>query len=90
MLAAMKLHDYLCLDYGNGRRVAKATGLTPAFLSQIALGVRGVPAARAASIETATGGAVRRWDMRPHDWHRIWPELIEADGAPDVPAEQAA
>jgi DNA-binding transcriptional regulator YdaS (Cro superfamily) len=34
------------------------------------------------AIERATDGVVRRWDLRPDDWHRIWPELIGADGAP--------
>lgn len=28
---------------------------------------------------------VNPWDLRPLDWHRIWPELIGAEGAPDVP-----
>lgn len=37
-------------------------------------------------IERATQGAVRRWDLRPNDWHRIWPELIGAEGAPAVPS----
>jgi DNA-binding transcriptional regulator YdaS (Cro superfamily) len=37
------------------------------------------------SIERATDGLVRRWDLRPDDWHRIWPELIGAEGAPAVP-----
>jgi hypothetical protein len=32
--------------------------------------------------------SVRRWDLRPDDWHRIWPELVGADGAPQVPADQ--
>ena len=27
------------------------------------------------SIERATGGAVTRQDLRPDDWHLIWPEL---------------
>jgi DNA-binding transcriptional regulator YdaS (Cro superfamily) len=36
------------------------------------------------SIERATEGAVRRWDLRPDDWHLIWPELIGAEGAPEV------
>lgn len=36
------------------------------------------------AIEKATDGMVRRWDLRTDDWHRIWPELIGADGAPDV------
>ena len=85
----MELLDYLRMERGNARRVSERVGLTPAFLSQIALGVRGVPAERAASIESATGGAVRRWDMRPNDWHRIWPELIGAEGAPAVVTEAA-
>lgn len=41
----------------------------------------------AVAIERATGGVVRRWDLRPDDWARIWPELIGTDDAPDV--EQA-
>lgn len=39
------------------------------------------------AIERATGGAVRRWDLRPEDWHRIWPELIGTDGAPSVESQ---
>lgn len=35
------------------------------------------------AIETATQGAVTRRDLRPDDWHRIWPEL-----AIDANAEQ--
>ena len=30
----------------------------------------------AVAIEKATGGLVTRQDLRPDDWHRIWPELI--------------
>lgn len=41
----------------------------------------------ATAIEVATEGAVRRWDTRPDDWHRIWPELISE---PDAPAIEAA
>lgn len=41
------------------------------------------------AIERATEGAVRRWDLRPDDWHRIWPELIGAEGAPEVAAVEA-
>lgn len=43
----------------------------------------------AVRVEQATAGAVMRWDLRPADWHRIWPELITAEGAPPVPAEEA-
>jgi hypothetical protein len=43
----------------------------------------------AARIEVESGGGVRRWDMRPDDWHLIWPELVKAKGAPRV-VKQAA
>lgn len=42
------------------------------------------------AIERATSGNVRRWDLRPDDWHLIWPELIGADGAPVVTSEAKA
>jgi DNA-binding transcriptional regulator YdaS (Cro superfamily) len=36
-----------------------------------------------ATIERVAG--IRRWHLRPDDWHRIWPELVGAEGAPPVP-----
>jgi DNA-binding transcriptional regulator YdaS (Cro superfamily) len=54
---------------------------------------RGVPLAYCGRVERATGGAVRRWHMRPKDWFCIWPELIDAEGAPPVkprPSEREA
>jgi DNA-binding transcriptional regulator YdaS (Cro superfamily) len=36
---------------------------------------RRVPAAHCVVIERATNGAVTRRDLRPDDWHLIWPEL---------------
>ncbi len=38
-------------------------------------------------IERHSGARVRRWHLRPADWHRIWPELIGAQGAPIVAPE---
>lgn len=38
--------------------------------------------AHCVSIERATDGAVTRRDLRPDDWHLIWPELAEAATAP--------
>ena len=32
-------------------------------------------------LERATGGLVTRRDSRPDDWHLIWPELAEKEGA---------
>lgn len=50
---------------------------------------QGIPVGRlielGADIERA--GGKPRWDLRPYDWHRIWPELIGAAGAPPVPCD---
>ena len=50
----------------------------------------GVPPEHCAAIEKATNKAVRRWDLRPDDWHHIWPELVGEDGAPEAPAKAEA
>lgn len=47
-----------------------------------------VPPEYGAAIEDATG--VMRWELFPDRWHRIWPELIGAEGAPPAPADQQA
>lgn len=38
------------------------------------------------AIEGITGRLVMRWDLRPYDWHLIWPELVSCGGSPPVPA----
>ncbi len=40
--------------------------------------------------ERNSGAKVMRWDLRPDDWHQIWPELIGRKGAPAVPKQEAA
>ena len=40
-------------------------------------------------VERLSGRRVMRWDLRPDDWHRIWPELIGKKGAPAVPKSEA-
>lgn len=47
-----------------------------------------VPPQMCPRIVAITDGAVRHWHLRPDDWYLIWPELIGADGAPDVPAAE--
>ena len=37
---------------------------------------RGIPVTKCAQLEVITGGAVTRLEMRPEDWHLIWPELV--------------
>lgn len=50
---------------------------------------KGIPDGRmpeiAPLVEAASGGRWKRWDLLPTTWHRIWPELIGAPGAPAVP-----
>lgn len=41
-----------------------------------------VPLEYCARLEKAADGAVMRWDMRPDDWHLIWPELRKHKDAP--------
>jgi DNA-binding transcriptional regulator YdaS (Cro superfamily) len=75
-----------------GSQVALAArlGVTKAAVNQWKGGGREVPLQHCAAIEIATGRMVMRWHLRPDDWHRIWPELIGAEGAPPVPTAQAA
>jgi DNA-binding transcriptional regulator YdaS (Cro superfamily) len=72
---------------GGTATVARRLAVAPASVSEWRQ--KGIPAGRrielGADIERATG--VPRWHLRPHDWHRIWPELIGTEGAPPVPAE---
>ena len=35
-------------------------------------------------IEKASSQSVMRWDLRPLDWHKHWPELIGKPGAPEL------
>lgn len=72
------------------RQLAQAHGLDERYLYQCLTGRRQMDAATARSVEEASAGALRRWQLRRNDWHRIWPELVGADGAPAVPAEAAA
>ena len=83
------LLDYLLAERGRMARVANDAGISAAYLSQIANGVRPVPLEHAAQLEKACENNVRRWQMVPSSWHRIWPELIGAEGAPAVPTEEA-
>ncbi len=53
-------------------------------------GLRKFPVEFCAPLEGMCGGVVRRWEMRPHDWHQIWPELINTPGAPPVPTLENA
>lgn len=46
-------------------------------VSRWASGRRKVPIERCILIEQYTKGVVTRKDLRPDDWHLIWPELLD-------------
>ncbi|NHC63197.1 transcriptional regulator [Paenalcaligenes suwonensis] len=71
----MKLLDYVSQKHGGQSELARTLGIPPQLVYQWARCVRQVPAERCAEIERATNGEVTRKDLRPDDWHRIWPEL---------------
>lgn len=70
---------------GGPARVASALGVSTQAVCFWRDGKRGLPAEHCAEIERLCGGAVRRWHLRPADWHVIWPELVGTEGAPDLP-----
>lgn len=78
----MQLSTYLCGVRGRLVGLASAIDMSPAYLSQIANGTRPARAAVCVAIERATRGEVTRRDLRPCDWHLIWPELVSAGASP--------
>lgn len=85
----MLLRTYLADRHGAQTELANKVGCPPQLMWQWAHGRRPVPVARAPSIELATERQVMRWDLRPDDWHLLWPELIGQEGAPAVPQPAA-
>ena len=73
----MDLDTYLRSGTETAASMAAKLGVTPAFVSHWRTGFRPIPVERCAAIEQATNGAVTRKDLRPNDWHLIWPELAE-------------
>jgi len=69
---------------------AAAIDVSPQLVSFMRKGERSVPPDKAPLICSLTGGKVKRWELRPDDWHLIWPELIGTDGAPPAPAANDA
>lgn len=69
---------------------ATSCGTTLGHLRNTIYGIRPLAPEACVLFERNSQGAVRRWDLRPDDWHRIWPELIGAEGAPEVPGEAKA
>ena len=73
---------------GSQAALAEKLGVTRGAVNQWKSPDRFVPLEHCAAIERATNGAVTRRDLRPDDWHRIWPELVTAEFP--APADKAA
>lgn len=87
----MRLLDYIKRFCADGRAAfALKVGTTVGHLNNVAYGQRVPSAALAKQIAVVTDGQVPEWDLRPSDWHRIWPELVGAEGAPAPEAANAA
>lgn len=70
----MDLHSYLTTTE-TAAALAARLDVSPGLVSQWRSGATAVTPERCIEIEHATGGAVTRRELRPGDWHRIWPEL---------------
>lgn len=88
----MNLRTYLdSRPRGGLTELAATLSISTVYLSQLAVRQDGrVPSPElCVQIERATDGMVKRWDLRPDDWWRIWPELVGKKGAPKVPEARA-
>ena len=70
--------------------LAEKVGVHEQYLYQCLTGRKAMKPEEAVRVERESGKTVRRWDLRPEDWHRIWPELIGQPGAPEVTTAQGA
>lgn len=66
--------DKAC-DLVGPANLARLLGVTPQAINEWKKKKRPIPLDRCTQIEQATNGAVTRKDLRPDDWHLIWPEL---------------
>lgn len=77
-LLGMDLKTYISISpRGTAAALAKAIGVSPSYLSQMASGLSPISPERCVDIERGTGGKVARSALRPDDWRRIWPELSD-------------
>ncbi|MBB5610396.1 MULTISPECIES: YdaS family helix-turn-helix protein [unclassified Janthinobacterium] len=75
----MDLKNYLIATGVKKADFARAINISAALLHQWIEQIRPVAIRHCPAIEKQTGGQVARKDLRPDDWHKIWPELAEGD-----------
>lgn len=74
------------------KAIAAQHGVDEQYLYQCLTGRSSMHPAEAVRLERATGGRIRRWQVRRADWHLIWPEVVGDALAKGValPATQSA
>lgn len=60
---------------------AESVGTTPKHLTNVSYGYKTLDEKVCVAIEQKTSRIVTRQEMRPTDWHLIWPELAEKAAA---------
>lgn len=86
----MDLKTYLTPKSAEERDAfASLCSTTRGHLQNVMYGVRPCATDLAVHIERESHLAVRRWELRPEDWYKHWPELIGAEGAPAIPEATA-
>lgn len=89
----MDLREYItALPRGGVAELAGKLGISTVYLAQISARTNGREPSPSLCvlIEQTTFGQVMRWDMRPTDWHLIWPELKGRRDAPPISTAEAA
>ncbi|MRT11067.1 helix-turn-helix domain-containing protein [Enterobacteriaceae bacterium RIT711] len=72
----MQLKKYLNQERGRAKDLAGRMNISKSYLSQMATGRSPISPTRCIEIERETAGAVSRTEMRPDDWHSIWPDHV--------------
>lgn len=76
-MASMDLKTYLAsLDQNTREPFALKCDTTLGHMRNVSYGQKTCSPELAVCVERESAGAVTRRDLRPDDWHRIWPELV--------------
>lgn len=68
-------------DRGRASELASRLNVSRSYLSQMASGLAPISPERCVAIWQETNGMVTRQELRPSDWHKIWPELRPLAGS---------
>ena len=84
----MKISQWVSEERGRSLAIARLLGITQPVVSDWCAGKKAIAAEHCKAIERFTDGAVTCQEMRPHDWHKYWPELAQALVSVDQPATE--